>query len=260
MSPTSLRPEAARPAINRARLDLSTLVGREVTLYAEQQPGKPIRCRVLAAGDDTLSLDRGFKDGTTDSLVPCQSVVIRFPYKGQDLCIAGKLMKQSAGRPAVTLSDRAVPLKRRRFPRLALSRSVRFAVAPPPARHQELGQLRWLQTVTLNISAGGTLLDLVNVLQEKSYLFLSLGLDDLCFPSLVIGQVRHSYQREDNHFAVGLEFLVREQVKRQIPLSVLDRLPDVVLQYPASARCEFNLRLTAMMRKNPHILTTGVIP
>ncbi|HPI33019.1 MAG TPA: hypothetical protein PLR32_06855, partial [candidate division Zixibacteria bacterium] len=74
--------DQALDALEIERFDLSTLVGRKVTLYAEQFPGKPLTSRVTVAAGKAITIDRSGHAGLIANLVNNQRVVLQIVYKG----------------------------------------------------------------------------------------------------------------------------------------------------------------------------------
>lgn len=238
-------------AVDAARIDFSLLVGREATLFSEQFPGKPLISRVIQAGDREIVIDRKSHSGMIDNLVNNQKVIIRVPYKGQQVTVPAILKRAGKGKCRLLVGDKIVPLSRRRFARMVLSRSVKLAVMPVSTFHRKkLATLRWLETVTLDISGGGVLIDFSNYLENPTYLFMNIDLSEFSFPSLVLGQVLYCLPRDTSHFSVGLEFIIRESSGHHFPATTLRQLPRAVLAYGEEDRMELNKKIIARMQNN----------
>jgi len=240
-----------RPAVDASHFDFSLLVGHEVTLFSEQFPGKPLKSKVILARNGEVSIDRSGGSGLIDSLVSNQKVTMRVMYKGQHISVPATLKRSSGGKCRMIVEDRVVPLSRRRFTRVFLSRPVKLAVIPVSTfSRNKLARLRWLETVTVNISGGGVLIDFSSCLEKPTYLFLNIDLVEFPFPPLVLGQVLYSLPRDNGHFLVGLEFIVREEREKRFSLTTLKQLPHVVFEYGKQERVELNNKITAWMQDN----------
>lgn len=234
-----------------ALLDMSTMVGRTVTVYSEQFPGKPLATRVIEARDSSLTLDRGGADRNIDSLFTNQQITLCFPYKGEDISVTAHLKRTSGGRCRIFLNEQAVPLKRRRFTRIRMTFPVRMAVMAGPAFHpKKLKKMRWLETDSINLSGGGLLLDLSSRLEKGTKIFLNLTLEKFEFPVLIIGCVRHSIQPETGHFYTGVEFLTDSQARAEVPESIIKFLPNAVFEFTAPKRAEVDRALLAFKQEN----------
>ncbi|HOP05787.1 MAG TPA: PilZ domain-containing protein [candidate division Zixibacteria bacterium] len=236
---------------NTALLDLSTMVGRSVTVHSEQFPGRPLATRVIEARENSLTLDRGGAERSIDTLVSNQQIALCFQYKGEEITVAALLKRTSGGRCRIFLDDKALPLMRRRFIRVRMSFPVRMAVMAGPAFHpKKLKNMRWMETESVNLSGGGLLLDLSSRLEKGTKLFVNLALDQFEFPVLMIGCVRHSIQPETGHFYTGVEFLTDMQARVEVPENILKLLPPAVFEFTAPKRAEMNQALIAWKKKN----------
>jgi hypothetical protein len=237
--------------IGMDQVDLSTLVGHEITLFSEQFRGKPLTTRVVLVANGVISVDRSGSGGMVDSLISNQKAVVQFVYKGQRISVDATLKRTSGGKCSLTLGEKMTPLSRRQFKRFDLSRSVRCALmSPTDFDARRLAKLRWLETDSINISSGGVLICLPKNVTNQSYLLLSIDLNDFDFPNLVIGQVRYSYPIDSFRFNIGIEFIVSDVKERHFAPSAIKRLPESVFEYDATRRRELNKELSVKMQKN----------
>jgi hypothetical protein len=235
-------PLPAEPsAFEMLRLDLAELVGREIRLYTEQVPGKELRSKVLAVQDRQLQIFSGGPTSLIENLVNNQNVVLQCMYRGEELAVRAKLRRAGGGKCYLYLEEKVTPLRQRRFRRVTLTRPVRLAVFPmnQPVR-SGLGQLRWMATETLNFSSGGSMVALPSVLDRRTCLLVSMDLQDLSFPSLILCQVCHAHQADTGPFHTGLEFVTREMSSRAMPPERRRDLPGAVFDYSAEEREKLN--------------------
>jgi hypothetical protein len=234
-----------------ADVDLSSLVGHEITLYSEQFPGKPLRTKVVLVSNGILSVDRSGGGGMIDSLINNQKTIVQFVLKGQRISVDATLKRSGGGKCSLTLGDKLVPLSRRKFKRYGLERPVKCAILPPATiDFQRISRLRWIETDSINFSSGGILLCLPKHLTSNSYLLLNVALNEFDFPSLVIGQVRYSYAVDTFRFNIGVEFIIDDVKEKHFAPSFIKRLPSVVFEYDASRRSELNRELAVRMHEN----------
>ncbi len=226
-------------------LDLSVLVGHEVSLYSDQFPGKPLRGRVLSCQDKQMVLDGGSRADALGNLVANQTVVLQFTYKGEAISLKAQLRKGTGGRCYFVLEDRVTPLSQRKFRRIDLHRLVRLAPFPKATffAARTLAQLRWIETEMINFSSGGVLLSLPSFLERDVYLLVHIVLKGNVFPNLILAQVRHCFADEEGKFKGGLEFLVKEQCEKLLPPSTRKALPLAVFSYSAINREKLNKML-----------------
>ena len=245
-------------AIDASCFDFSLLVGREVTLFSSQFPGKPLKSRVVLANNQEISLDRSGGSSLIDNLVSNQKITVRMGYKGQQLTIPATLKRGDGGKCRIVLGKKVVPLSRRRFTRAVITRPVKLAAVPISTFHRnKLGRLRWMETVTVDISGGGALIDFSNSLVSPTYLFLHIELEEVFFPSLVLGHVLYSLPRDKSNYHIGLEFIIREDREKHFPPSTLKQLPMVVFEFGKNERIELNKRIFAWKQNNHLQLNCG---
>jgi hypothetical protein len=228
------------------RLELSQLVGKYVKLYSPQFPGKVLKPKVISIQDGQIMISGGGETDATNNLVNNQIVVLQFPYKEQEITSNARLRRSAAGRCYLEFGCRVVPLSQRRFKRVYESRSVKLAAIPVRAfSRRSLAALRWVETQSLNFSSGGVMISLPSILERDATVLLNLGVVHELLPPLLLGQVRHCFQFEETGFRVGIEFLVREVLSKQLRPSVLDELPAATKDYTARKREKLNKDILA---------------
>ena len=254
--PTDVRPT---PTEKRSLdLDLAELVGRIVTIFSEQFPGQPLKSRVMAARDESLSLDRSGTDGRIDTLVSNQSVVVQFEYHGQTVSVQARLKRRQGGQCHAVLGDAVVPLSKRQFRRMDLRCRVRLATLPTAVlQPRKLSQLRWFETDTINLSSGGTMVIMNSHLEPGIYVVINIDLGHLGFPLLLAGCVRHCFQRAEGEFCVGIEFIVQEKREDHFSSSSLRQLPNNLFSYSAVDRRNLNREIVAWMQESKNEHTIG---
>jgi len=235
----------ALPADNSAfemfRLDLAELVGREIRLYTEQVPGKELRSKVLAVVDRQLQIFSGGPTSLIENLVNNQNVILQCNYRGEELAVRAKLRRAGGGKCYLSLEEKVMPLRQRRFRRVTLTRPVRLAIFPMnQVLRSGLGHLRWIATETLNFSSGGSMVALPSGLDRRTHLLVSMDLQDLSFPPLILCQVCHAHQTDVGPFRTGLEFVTREMSAQAVPPERRRDLPGAIFDYSSADRERLN--------------------
>lgn len=244
-----LTPEEAA-TIGLDDVDLSSLVGHEVTLYTDQYRGKALNTKVILVNNSVICVDRSGSNGMIDSLINNQKTVIQFSYKGQRISVNATLKRTANGKCSLVLGKQLTPLSRRRFKRYDLTRPVKCAVLPSRDFNVDhLSRLRWMETDSVNFSSGGVLLSLAKNLTSESYLLLNIDVHEFDFPALIVGQVRYSYPIDKFRFFVGIEFIVGDIKEKHFAPSTIKRMPPVVFEYTASRRKELNRELAVRMHQ-----------
>lgn len=236
--------------IHISDLDLSELVGREITLYTDQYPGHPMKCRTVLAEGERLVVDHG-DAGRVAGLVPNQQVKLRVSYRKQDVFLHAVLKHHTGGGYTMILSEQVEPLNGRKFHRLPLVRPVRLSIFPGSLSGSgNLSRRRWLETTIGNICAGGAAIRLVSQLQARSYLLLSIDLEIENFPALVVGQVRHSNLSANYGYETGVRFLTASMIERHLPMSMVHSLPAAVTEYRSEIIDLIDNQLCAWMHQS----------
>lgn len=243
---------------DRSNLDLGQLVGRKVTIFSRQYPGRPLTARVVQTIGDKVALERVSEQTLLDNLVSNQDVVIQFVYKKEEVAMSAVFKKTDGGRTTVIVGQTAVPLRRRRFVRVKSSRPINLAVLPTGGfRKLKLPHLRWVRTDLVDFASGGALFDINSVLHESTYLLINVELESHTFPPLLVGSVRHCHPLEAGHFRVGLEFIVAEQRTKHFTKPLLDNLPPSAFAYSYLHRKSLNGQISAWMQQNPQNIDQG---
>ncbi len=222
-------------------LDLSRLVGFQLRLYSQQFPGREMTARIVAAAGRSLTAESGRGHRALDNLVNQQKVILQFSYQGQEISIRARLRRSDGGRCSFDLEDTATPLFQRRFHRVDLA--AKITLAPFPAGgilNRKLGKLRWMETDSVNFSAGGILVNVPAPLDPAARLLLNIDQEHFDFPQLLLVKVRHSYMADDIHCRAGVEFVTRELSQRIFSPFQMKELPSVLFSYGSTRREQLN--------------------
>ncbi|MDH3891274.1 MAG: hypothetical protein OEV49_09340 [candidate division Zixibacteria bacterium] len=242
----------AAAEFDRSHLDLGQLVGRKVSIFSRQYPGRPLPARVVQAVGDKVALEPIPGNVLLGNLVSGQGVVMQFMYKQEEVATPAVFKRTNGGRSTVLVGQTVKPLKRRRFVRARSQQPINLAVLPTGSflKHK-LPHLRWMQTDLVDFASGGALFDINSLLHNSTYLFVNVDIESHSFPPLVIGSVRHCHPQEGGQFRVGLEFIVAEQRSRHFSKPLLDNLPSSAFEYSYLHRKGLNGHITAWMQQNP---------
>lgn len=232
------------------RFDFSTLVGHKITLFAEQFPGKPLISRVTVATGKSITIDRTDSTGLISNLVNNQRIILQIQYKGEPVSVAATLRRTEGGGCRIYLGDTVMPLLRRRFYRVPIACPFRLA-ALPVARFSatSLARLRWLETETVNLSSGGALITFSSLLEPPTYLFANIAQPELGFPSLLLGQVRHSEAVETGRWHIGVQFITREARREHLPFQAVRQMPGPVFAFDRPMQQQIERKLIAWMQE-----------
>ncbi len=248
---TPLTDKAFLDGIDLSKFDFTTLVGGKIKVYSDQFPGKALFSRITVSGVDAITIDRSGADGLIDNLVNNQTVIVQLDYKGERIAVSGTFNRVGGGVCKVFFKNKVVPLFRRKNIRIDVRRPVKLSALPVKSfTKTRLAKLRWMETSTINLSGGGALLDMSAYLEAPTYLFINLGFDEVKFPKLIMGQVRHCHLDNPGHYHVGVAFISKEQKRKHFSLSMEKQLPDQVSQYDDIQKSLLTKKMQVWKQKN----------
>jgi len=247
--------EYEKIAIDSIELDMSSLVGREIMLLAEQFPGKRLTCKILSANQEMITVDRSGSGGLINDLISNQSLFVQFCYKGQRVSVKGMIKRSSGGRCILLLDKKVVPLLRRRFMRIHVVSNVKLALHPEKITGpSQLKRLRWMETELRNISCGGALIEHSGCFNVGVFMLVNIDIHELPFPSLLVAQIRYCNHLGDGHFHAGVEFIVRDTYDKYFSTDVIKKFPAKVFEYSEKKRNDLNKQIISLMRQQDKII------
>lgn len=231
--------------VQAIRLDVAGLVGHQIGLFSDQYPGRELPVRVLSVQGNMMLIDGSATRNALDNLVSNSSVTIRFTYRDQVISVKAAFRRSSGGRVVLYLDEAVTPLMQRKFVRVAMVATVNLAPLPKVSYgNRQLAQLRWLQTQSINFSAGGMLLSIPSYLEKSVLVLCNFTLEQLDFPALVVAQVRHCRQADPGHFHTGIEFQTGDHLRDLLSGDRLRELPRAAFEFSTEMRTELNIKLT----------------
>jgi len=244
--------KAAKPPVMASRnfdagsLTLSELVGKPVTVYSKQFPGKPLPSHVHSVSENKLHLSTTGNTDQLNNLVNGQTVDIQLPYRGEWISINATLRKTDGGRCGFEFEGTVVPLSQRKFVRIKRRCEVQMsAFSLQTFCRKPHRDLRWIKTSTLNFSSGGTLIEVPGYMDGGLKLLMNVDVEYDQFPSLILAEVRYCHRMDNGKHVAGVEFVVREMARKSYSPSVLSQLPALAMQYTATQREKINRQIQA---------------
>lgn len=229
--------------------NLPSLVGKNIDLISEQFKGKPLTSRVVLVNDMTITIDKSIDTDQLDKLSNNQEIIVQFDFNGQRISVNGVFYRTLNRRYNIELGDKLVPLSRRRYVRYRKSHQIKCATMPTMGfSHSKMSRLRWLETESINISSGGTLMMMPANLAKNTYLIMNLKAEEIGFPNLLIAQVKHSTPADGFNYNVGVEFIVNEHKEKHFPLLTIRRLSPNAFQFDTSRRVKIEKNLNQQMQ------------
>lgn len=145
------------------------------------------------------------------------------------------IKKEESRQFLLSLPTSVKRVQRRQHVRIDVCEKMSFAHIRPNLAHDDLmDRITWYDTVTINISAGGLLIDVMedegkNV--EDDILLLRIPFfDDVSLPGMVVGKCCRWFKVE-RKLKCGLEFVLAKDLHRYLSNDELDRLPSSVRQF-----------------------------
>jgi len=218
-------------------VDYNALVGRKVDIVTEQFPGKVLNAKVVGINNKSLVLDRSGSSGLINQLVGRQNLEVRFDYKGEPVVFVSTISPSTEGRIQVPIASDVKPLVRRQFVRFDLEKDIRLTYFDIRyIKTARLNKMKWMEISTANIGGGGLLAVMPAALEDDNYLIMNLGFEDLNIPHLLMGRVCHCRRDDNKKYLVGVEFIVKEYHKDNLPSSLLRNLPGSIFVFDDEAR------------------------
>jgi len=231
-------------------VDYSELVGKPIKIRCQQFPGKVLQTKIVGVSGQSLLIDRSGSSGMVDQLINNQPVTIYIEYKGEPVSFESKINIPHKGRLQIPIVTNFVPELNREFPRIPLNISVRLACFNNLfISTGRLNKLKWIETMTHNISGGGILVQVPSELTNDFYMIINLELEKQAVPKLILGRVRHCYSSDDNKFAAGVQFITRENHRQLLPKELVRNLPTDLFKLSDQHR----QRLAALLENNMEI-------
>ncbi len=131
-------------------------------------------------------------------------------------------------------------IQRRRFVRLDLNTAIGCAVLPRPLTESvDLHRLEFHPSLTINISAAGTLLPVPSVVSAGSIVVLNTDDERLTrMPPYILAVCRQHRLLEHGRFVAGCEFILKAYLDRYLTASELACLPDELTGFDFRAQNE----------------------
>jgi hypothetical protein len=223
---------------------LPALINREITLhYPHNKPGNVYLTRVLEVADTTMRVSVPRRIAGTGHLKGSAPVVL-------DFVIAGKLYECVAQFTAteknvcqLSIQGEIKPTTRRHFSRLALQVDACYVpISDLRLARKQFANLPWKRSKSLDLSAGGVLIQIPFQAPMRSYLLLNLEIPNFQGPLFVFGQVRWGDVSDIDRrlYLCGIRFITREELKRHFSPRALSQLPPIMLPFTKEKQHELN--------------------
>jgi len=112
----------------------------------------------------------------------------------------------------------------RKYVRIEITSPVDFRLLIPKRGRIRLSKDKCSGKI-MNLSCGGILLESGEALPEGTFLLLSLNLNGVVVLEGVLGKIKRVEPTEDGEYLVGVEFCLREELKRFASKEQIEKLP-----------------------------------
>ncbi len=145
--------------------------------------------------------------------------------------------KDSAGKKvAVKKPFKVYHHKRRRYVRLEVNSPIKFKIFNPPVLDLDLSDKQTFIGTVLNISGGGVLMESDYRVRENDYLIMEISLIGAGPLSGIIGKVKRVDGDEKERPLIGVEFLLADQLKEEMPSEILDSIGEKIFSFDEQIR------------------------
>lgn len=126
--------------------------------------------------------------------------------------------------------------KRRQYVRLEVNSPIKFKIFNPPEMDLNLNDKQTCIGTVLNISGGGVLMETDYRVREDDYLVMEVSLMDAEPLTGIIGKVKRVDEDEKERPLIGVEFLLAEQLRDEMPEEILDSIGDKIFSFDEQIR------------------------
>jgi c-di-GMP-binding flagellar brake protein YcgR len=126
--------------------------------------------------------------------------------------------------------------KRRRYVRLEVNSPIKFKIFNPPVLDLNLNDRQTCIGTVLNISGGGVLMESDYQVRENDYLVMEVSLMGAEPLSGIIGKVKRVDDDEKDRPLIGVEFLLEDQLKEEMPSEILDSIGEKIFSFDEQIR------------------------
>ncbi len=230
-------------------IDLNALLGHKVTVLLARNENKSQQFKVLRVSGNKITLDNRKMDDDYSYFNYDNEVKVLFYYKEQRFAVDATCTFSFSKRLLI-LRNRITPLNRRRFPRFNISSKVEVAILPKRNfSTEEIVNFKWFKSDTVDISSGGLMLTIRNLLNSNSYLIVNSNLQEYLIPEILVAQIKYNFRNHNNKSSIGMEFILNEDKQKHFSESFFSSLPEELFKYDKLTRDLVNAKLIARTQK-----------
>jgi hypothetical protein len=226
---------------------LPALIKQDITICCSgDEPGDMYIARVLTVNESRLDVSLPRRIAGKGFLRKSQPVILNFVI-GNTLYEAPAEYKADNNhtRELVIYGD-IKQTSRRHYPRHRMQiRAGYVPVSDMRLSEGHFANLRWQKCMTIDLSAGGALLQIPIQAPVNSFLLMNLEIPSFEGPLFVFSQVRW-FGLGDTHrrlYLCGIRFLLREELPNHFSRRALSELPPIMLPFDKNKQIELDAHL-----------------
>ena len=242
--------ESACVPIHRMVAQLPAILQQDITMCASGLGGGIVyTARVLGVDNACMKISLPRRIAGQGYLRASTPVVLNF-------VIGGTLYEAPADYRAdekhireVVITGNISPTTRRRFARQPMQTKAGYVpVSNLRLSRGQFANLQWKQCRTLDLSAGGILIEMPFQPPVRAYFLLNLEISGFEGPLFVFGQVCwfSSSKRDRTQYLCGLTFIPREDLVRHFSSRALSELPALMLTFDKNKQKKLDLFMTRL--------------
>jgi hypothetical protein len=229
---------------HRLAAKLPALLQQDITIHRPYPGhGETYIARVLAVDHIQLKISLPRRLAGNGYLRESAPVIVNFVIGDILYEAEGKYRADDRRTRELTIDGDITPTSRRRFNRTKIQ--IRTGYAPVSNLRLSRGQLanlNWKTCRTLDISAGGVLLQLPFQPPVKAHFLLNLEISGFEEPMFVFGQVQwgNGSDHDRSQYICGIRFVVKEMLDRHFSARAVSELPALVLGFTRNKQRELD--------------------
>jgi hypothetical protein len=206
-------------------------------IQSEQFPSKILKSKVVSVSNRAVVIDRSGSSGLVNELINNQPVLVYIDYRDEPVTFNSHIIIPHKGRMQIPLPSKLVPKITREFRRVPLALKVRLACFTGNfIASTRLNRLKWIETMTINISGGGVLVQVPSEVNEEFFMIIHLGLEEVELPRLLLARVRHCRLANGLKYLAGAQFIIREHHEKMLSKELIRNLPSALFDLKESGR------------------------
>ena len=223
---------------------LPFLVQQDITIHCPEEKMTSIyAARVLEVGDRRLRINLPRRLAGSGYLRSSRAVILIFVIGEQLFRCAADYQAEDNHKRELIITGEIEKTTRRFHVRYPLQMHIAYVpVSDMSLARGHFVNLRWKKSMTLDLSAGGALLQIPFQAPVNSYLLMNMEIQNFRGPFFVFGQVRwfglSDFDR--NHHLCGVRFILREELSRHFSDKALSELPKIMLPFDKNMQNELD--------------------